>query len=129
MSTLLQKRLAENIVKAAKSKQKITKKDLLVSAGYDVTTAEATPDRIVQQKGVKKELKILGFTEDNAKRVVSKILNSDKVDPNTRIAAAREIFKVHGSYAAEKSFSVSTNLTADELKDVIAGDLQKFRQS
>lgn len=110
MSTLLQKNLAKEIVKSIESKDGKNKKDLLVSAGYDVTTAEASPGRTIEQKGVVEELTILGFTEANAKSVVASIMNNEEADANARLKAADMTFKVHGSYAPEKK-QIDGNLT------------------
>ncbi|MEK9208102.1 MAG: hypothetical protein AAB922_06450 [Patescibacteria group bacterium] len=109
MSTLLQKELAQNIVKNAKSPKRKNKKDLLVSTGYAISTAESEARLILESKGVQGELKALGFDEDSAKQVVGEILLDDSVEPQHRIKAASEIFKVSGSYAPEKH--VNYNVT------------------
>lgn len=104
MSTLLQKQLANEIVKDAKrplNKRK-NKKELMVSAGYDLTSAESTPGKIIAQKGVREELKNLGFSEDGAKKVVEEIMYNKKVDPRARLTATHQVFQVHGSYAPER---------------------------
>lgn len=117
MPTILQEKLADEIVKNAKSKKPKNKKELLVSAGYDETTAEATPERIIEQKGVQEALEVRGFTELNAKRVVEQILNSGKTEPNARLKAADMVFKVHGSYAPDKSINVNINQKAIDPTD------------
>lgn len=101
MSTIRQKKLAKAIVENIQSKESLTAKDLLISAGYDETTANASSTRTLEQPGVVKELSILGFTEENAKSVVATIMNGD-YEPNARLKAADMTFKVHGSYAPEK---------------------------
>jgi hypothetical protein len=128
MATLLQKKLAQNIVNAAKSKKRVNKKDLLVSAGYSEVTATATPGLILEQKGVKKELKALGFNEDKAKKVVAEILDDKYQDGAVRIAAAREVFKVFGTYAAEKSVNMNVSASVDEVRDAISKTLSRFRE-
>lgn len=105
MSTLLQRKLAENIVNAAKSGKRTNKKELLVSAGYDLTTAKATPGRTLEQKGVQEELEYLGFDAESAKKVVKNILMRGKEE--NRLKAADMIFKVGGDYAAEKHINLN----------------------
>ena len=103
MATLKQKKLAKGIAEAFNAKEIPLAKELIVSAGYDLTTAEASPGRTIAQKGVQEELEQYGFTEDNARSVVAEILLNKKVNPMARLVAADRIFKVKGSYAAEKS--------------------------
>lgn len=129
MATLLQKKLAQNIVKAAKSNKKINKKDLLVSAGYDETTAKSTPARIIEQKGVQKELKALGFSEEGAKKVVQELLYDKYQEGSVRIAAAREVFKVFGTYAAEKSVNMNVSATAEDMRQAISEAMSKFKRA
>ena len=120
MATTLQKRLAQNIVKNAKRKKPLNKKELLVAAGYDEVTAAATPGRTIEQPGVQEELKRLGFHEDNAKLVVSKILNDESIDPNPRLKAAEMIFKVQGSFAPEKHVNVNIDVEIHERERELA---------
>ena len=79
MSTILQENLASEIIKA---KGKKNKKELLVSAGYDLTTAEASPGRTIQQKGVKKELAKYGLTD---KLITSSLVIDIKKKPQKRL--------------------------------------------
>jgi hypothetical protein len=109
MSTRLQKKLAEEIVKDVKLKRIRNKKDLLVSAGYDVVTAEASPGRTIEQKGVLEELNNLGFSEEGAKKVVAEILYCEKAKDHDRLDAADKVFKVHGSYAPDKHLNVNVD--------------------
>ena len=106
MATLLQKNLAQEIVTDAKRRKQGKKskngKELLVSAGYDLTTAEASPGRTIKQKGVKEELKKLGFSEEGAKKVVVEIMYDSNVQPTARLQATRQVFEVHGTFAPEK---------------------------
>ena len=117
MSTILQQKLAKEIATANGKKNK---QEMLVTAGYSMITAEASASRTFEQKGVQKELKQLGFTEYNAKKVVGKILLNEKIKPDTRILAAREVFKVVGSYAPEKHQNLNLNIGTllDELNKV-----------
>lgn len=107
MSTNLQKNLARNIVKNAKRAKPLNKQQLIVSSGYSEITAKASPGIIIDQKGVKEELKILGFDEESAKKVVSEILNSEDAEHKDRLKAADMVFSVHGTYAPEKHLNVN----------------------
>lgn len=117
MATMLQKRLASEIAKNVKAKKPKNKRELLVSAGYDEVTATATPGRTIRQKGVQEELQVLGFTEENAKNVLSGILNSptvyEMVTPENQIRAAQEVFKVFGTYKDESDVTktITNNIT------------------
>lgn len=102
MATLLQKNLAKEIVKNAKSSKPKNKQDLVISSGYAVKTAEGHAPDILKQKGVKQELKALGFDPENAKSKVGRILDSDVSQDKDVLKAADMVFKVHGTYAAEK---------------------------
>lgn len=122
MSTQRQKKLAKEIIKNLQNKKPKNAGQLLESAGYDETTAKASPGRTIEQKGVVEELKVLGFTEFNAKSVVSSIMNDETRDPNARLKAADMTFKVHGSYAPEKkelSGEIKTNTLTPEQIDKI----------
>ena len=127
MPTILQKKLAQEIVKNAKRKKPINKKELLVSVGYTPNTAEAKATEIIEQPGVKTELKNLGFSEEGAKDVVQEILYDKEEEGSTRLRAASEVFKVFGTYAAEKTFNLTATASIGELKQIIQNDLAKFR--
>lgn len=114
MATLLQKKLAKAIVKNAKSDKPLNKKQLLVSVGYSPNTADVNQKNIIEQKGVKEELEILGFTEQAAMKVVDEIMHDKNVDPSARLKATDQVFKVRGTYAPEKSLSVKVNLSDDK---------------
>ena len=120
MSTILEKNLAQNIVKNARRKKPLNKKELVVSSGYAEISAQSSAHLILEQKGVQDELKVLGFTEDNAKRVVKEIMLNDKVDPSARLKATDQVFKVEGSYAPEKS--VRLNIEVPVGKQKVATD-------
>jgi hypothetical protein len=103
MSTELQKNLAQNIVKNLKRKKPLNKQELVISSGYAVKTAEGHAPDIMVQEGVKNELKILGFDEDSAKKVVSEIMLNPKEKAEARLKATDQVFKVHGSYEDTKN--------------------------
>lgn len=121
MATLKEKKLAKAIVANSTSINPLNKKQLLVSAGYDETTASATPSRVIDQKGVQEELEILGFNETNAKTVVSEIMMNDEADSGHRLKAADMVFKTFGTYAPERrvNLNIDGDLTRreEELRD------------
>lgn len=100
--TVRQQRLADEIILNASRKKPKNKKELLVSAGYDETTAEATPGDIIQQQGVQNALIERGFNVETAKGVVAEILTDSSKAAKDRLRAASEVFKVTGAYAPEQ---------------------------
>lgn len=112
MSTELQKNLAQNIVKNAKRKKPLNKKELLVISGYSPISAEASATEIIEQKGVREELDNLGFSVENAKRVIGEILDDRRIKPETRIRAAHEVLAVHGEYAPEKHIVITKKIVS-----------------
>lgn len=125
MATLKQKKLAENIVLNAVAEDPLNKQELVVSAGYSEVHAEANASTIIESVGVQEELANLGFTTEGAKAVVEQILYDRRVKPETRISAAREVFKVQGSYAAEKVETKNLNVNVDVQSDVDLAELAK----
>ena len=105
MSTELQKKLAQNIVQNIVVNKPKNKKELVASSGYSEVSADKHATEIIRQKGVQKELKELGFSIENAKRIVGHILNSpivyEMVTPENQLRAAQEVFKVTGEYENE----------------------------
>ncbi len=114
MATVRQKKIARLVVENATLDKPLNAGQMLEKVSYGKISKQ--PSRILESKGVKEELRILGFTEDAAKSVVSEILNNKKVDPNARLKAADQVFKVHGTYAPEKSIvaNIQVNPTKRE---------------
>lgn len=86
----------------------------VIAANYDVIdedSAAVVASVNLKKVKIQEELRKLGFDSNNAKRVISEILNDDSLEPKDRIKAAENVFKVHGDYAAEKH--VNVNLDAD----------------
>jgi hypothetical protein len=81
MSTILQQNLAREIVKNATRKKPLNKGKLLEIAGYDKTTAEATPTKIIEQKGVKDALREWGLTEE---LIASSLVDDIRDKPKNR---------------------------------------------
>lgn len=124
MATELQQNLAKEIVSNLKRKKPKNKKELVVSSGYSITTATKQIPAVFEQKGVLEALNDYGFNEDNAKRVVSEImLNSDN-DPNARLKATDQVFKVHSTYAPEKTTATNVNINISEKELEIAQEYE-----
>ena len=102
MGTRLQKKLANVIANEDFNKRPKDAGKLLEIVGYAKTTARAKPGEILRQKGVKEELRVLGFSEIEADSVVTKILHNEKIKPDTRLKASDLIYKRLGSYSPEK---------------------------
>jgi len=107
MSTPKQQKLAREIVENLQRDKPLQMGEMLESVGYAKSVAEAKPSDIIGRQGVQDALVVLGFTEDKAKSVVAEIMNNPQADPNSRLKAADMTFKVHGSYAPDKSISLN----------------------
>ncbi len=115
--TIRQRRVARTIVDTLQGKTDYkTGKDIMTANGYG-TGLQIQPGRVLQSVGTIKALEELGFNEDTAKNVVKQILTSDSAMNKDRLKAADMVFKVHGTYAAEKhvSLSVETNVDSEAL--------------
>jgi uncharacterized protein YgbK (DUF1537 family) len=110
MATELQKNLAQEIVKNAKRKKPLNKKELVVLSGYDLTTAEKQVPAVFEQKGVQEELNNLGFSSEGAKKVVAEILYKKTARDNDRLKAADMVFDVHGDKAPEKHLVITKKI-------------------
>lgn len=119
MPTERQERLADAIIANTKAKKPKTKGELLEASGYSVSSSEASPGVIIEQKGVQEALAARGFTLDKAKEVVAEIMTNPDAKHKDRLTAADMTIKVHGGYAPEKSINV--NMHAD-VKDFEAFD-------
>lgn len=123
MGTVLQKRLAENIVKNVKRKKPLNKTKLLVESGYSVVSAKASATMLIDKPGVQEELANLGFTTEGAKGVVETIMYDKRVKPETRINAAKEVFKVTGGYAPVTSVTAHIDIEVPERIKALASKL------
>lgn len=96
---------------------------LAAKENYDISPTNANLAGVIGHENLNKpniqeELRKLGFDSNNAKRVISEILNDDSNEPKDRIKAAENIFKVHGDYAPDKSINVNVEVEAsDEIKE------------
>lgn len=123
MATLRQKKLAKNIVDNLSQEKPLNKKELVVSAGYSVMSAESSAHLIIDQKGVQEELKNFGFDPEKAKEVVAQILTGGEND-TVKLRAADMIFKVHSTYAPERSVSLSISQNNDAKLDEIIAQIE-----
>jgi Holliday junction resolvasome RuvABC DNA-binding subunit len=113
MVTAKQRKLAKAIIENLEAEQPKTGAELLEVAGYKEGTQIGSPGRTIEQKGVQEALEEYGFNEDNAKRVVGEIMLDPSQKGDTRINAAKEVFKVRGSYAPEKHLNVNVDVTSE----------------
>lgn len=86
--------------------------DIVIQAGYSPTIA-ATPHDVLNTPGVTESLADLGFSPETAKNVVKLILEDSKAMHKDRLKAADMVFKVHGTYAAEKQINVNIEANID----------------
>ena len=127
MSTIRQQKLAKAIVVNVTANEPLNKQELVASVGYSPASADKKATEILESKGTQYELKRLGFSEEGAKAVVEEILYDKYADQNVRLNAAKEVFKVFGTYAVEKTFNLNVNASAEELNSLIKKDLERFR--
>lgn len=113
-----QKKLAIEIVKNLKLDKPKGIVSLVESVGYSKASAEKKSSEIVNSPGVQNELERMGFTEYNAKKVVTEIMNNPKAKDDSRLKASEMVFKVHGSYAAEKSITLNLDVTAESSEEI-----------
>lgn len=108
MATLRQKRVAQLIVENATLDKPLNAKQMLEKVSYGKISKQ--PSRILESEGVLEELEVLGFTENNAKRVVSEIMLNKEADNSSRLKATDQVFKVKGSYAATETINKNLNV-------------------
>lgn len=124
MATLRQKKLAKALVENEQATEPLNAGQLLESIGYSAATARGIPGEIIESQGVQSELIKLGFTPDKAKETVAEILIGGEND-TVKLKAADMVFKVHGTYAAEKHISVVVNVEETERVKQLADRLRK----
>ena len=108
-----QRKVAKLIVDAIESGTTYTaNKELIKTAGYG-TSLQNAPSKVLETTGVKDALAELGFTEISAKKVVQSILESEDAKHSDRLKAADMVFKVHGTYAAEKHMTLNIDANVD----------------
>jgi hypothetical protein len=133
MATIRQKRVAKALVENLQADKPQNAGEVLKSVGYG-TGLQNQPKRVFESEGVRTELKAIGFDPERAKEIVGEILENAEQDRD-RLKAADMIFKVHSTYAPEKSLNVNVNTdtgrtdiavlaqkAADLLKEQITND-------
>lgn len=94
----------------------------------DYNTAAVLGHENINKPNIQEALRELGFDSNNAKRVISNILNDETLEPKDRIKAAENVFKVHGDYAPEKKLNVNVDVEpSDELKKAAQILNEQFR--
>lgn len=85
-------------------------------AGYNVANdnvARSIGTENLTKPAIQAEIKALGFDADSAKSVVREIMADGSIDPNARLRATDQVFKVVGAYAPEKTLNVSVEMVDD----------------
>lgn len=108
-----QRKAAKLIVDSAMGKAPHIKNsgDIVIHAGYAASVQEV-PHKVLNTSGVDIALEELGFSPENAKKVVSSIMNNDKAKHVDRLKASDMVFKVHGTYAEQRSINVNVDIDA-----------------
>lgn len=119
MSTVKQKKVAKALVENLSTDKPLPIGQVLKSVGYG-TGLQTQPKRVLESEGVLQELAILGFDEQTAKGVVSEILTDETNEPKDRLKAAEMVFKVHGTFAPEKSININAQFNLENKEEVEA---------
>lgn len=130
MPTIKQKKLAQELVNNLQKPIPDTAGQILEKIGYS-KGIQKSPSQVIDTPGVKKALEDLGFTEEFAKKKVVEIMQTSENEMAV-LKGAEQIFKVHGSYAAEKHTNLNVNLgvTHDPKTQAIADEYEeKLKQS
>jgi phage terminase small subunit len=67
----------------------------------------------LRNPNIEAEVSSLGFNAETAKGVVKSIMLDNTVDPNARLRATDQVFKVVGEYAPEKTVNLSLEMVDD----------------
>ena len=119
MVTERQQRVARLIIENKTLPKPLSGGEIVEKSGYGPGMT-SNPSRILESQGVKEALEIAGFNVNAAKTVVSEIMHNPEVDASTRLTAAREVFKVEGSYAPEKQINLNLSVldVLDDLENI-----------
>lgn len=116
-----QRRAAQLIVDSALGKRPDIKNsgDIVLEAGYAATVKEV-PHKVLETSGVYQALEERGFNPETAKEVVKSIMLSHKAKDSDRLKASDMVFKVHGTYAAERNISlnIATEVSNERLLEL-----------
>lgn len=118
MPTIRQKKVAKKLIEAMALPNPPTGGQIVESSGYGKSMS-LYPGRVIDTEGVREAMTELGFSEEGAKSVVQEILYDKKAKHHDRLDAAEKVFKVHGTYAPEKSVNLNVEVVAPpEIKDL-----------
>jgi len=124
MATTKQKRLARVIVENSMIDKPLNSTQIVEKSGYTGKTL-LNPKNVIETEGVQEELTKLGFTEDNAMKVVEQIMNNEDAQDHNRLKATELVFKVKGTFAPEKKAVLHLDVTAnDEQTQLIADEYE-----
>lgn len=114
MATERQKKVASLIVENLKLEEPLNAGQIVEKSRYSQSMV-IKPGVVINSEGVQEELKILGFDEHSAKKVVAEIMLDSTVKPEARLKATDQVFKLKGSYAPEKQkVEIVEDLEEDE---------------
>jgi hypothetical protein len=122
-----QRRVAKKIIENITLDEPKTGGEILEEVGYGPGMVK-NPGKIVESEGVYKALAEQGFTVDNAKGVVAEILLNKSSKDADRLKAAENVFKIHGSFAPEKSMNLNLVVDATKSQDLIEMAKQMSKQ-
>jgi hypothetical protein len=123
MATLKQKKVAKLVIENAQADKPLTGGQILEKTGYAPGVIK-NPSDVLDSKGVQEELIRHGFNPDAAKEVVTEILYAGENDA-VKLKAADMVFKVHGTYAAEKHINLNIEDKPSERLQEIADKMRK----
>jgi hypothetical protein len=112
MATVKQKRVAKLIIENAALDKPLNAGEIVEKSRYSKSMV-IKPSVVINSEGVQEELKALGFTEENAMNVVTEIMLNGDVEPNARLKATDQVFKVRGTYAPEKKLNVNLDVNEE----------------
>lgn len=123
MPTIKQRRVAKGLIDNLAAKQPATQQQIVEAAGYSPKSADKASRQILDSVGVKESLASFGFNEERAKEVVAEILVAGEND-TVKLKAAEMIFKVHGTFAAEKHVNLNIEQTTDSRLDTMVAQIE-----
>ncbi len=109
--TVKQRRAAQLTVDSATGKRPDIKSqaDIVRLAGY-AASVENVPHTVLNTYGYDTALQELGFNPETAKKVVESIMLNEEAQNKDRLKASDMVFKVHGTYAAEKHVNLNVDV-------------------
>ncbi len=112
-----QRRVAKIMLDVAQGKRLDIKSqgDIVIAGGYSPALKDS-PKTLLNTRGVEVALKELGFNPEGAKKVVESILYNENSADKDRLKASDMVFKVHGTYAAEKHVSLNIDAQIDDTR-------------